>query len=171
MKRRHYIGDKYTYAYRKFWGFIIRILFTSTCVVWSAALRGGSLTLSSCPVGRTSEGGQKRVWTNIISINFVVQKTAEKTPFAKNVLGYDVAYIYNTLWFSLAMKCFDPTKTKHHLEREHYVHRCDHKQCVCEFTCWIFSVLKKNQRMTAGQQVVISFVFQWDLMDVMYDPC
>lgn len=42
---------------------------------------------------------------------------------------------------------------------------------VCEFTCGVFSVGKKNQRMTAGQQVVISFVFQWDPMGVMYDPC
>lgn len=30
---------------------------------------------------------------------------------------------------------------------------------------------KKNQRMTVGQEVVISFVFQWDPMGMMYDPC
>lgn len=76
----------------------------------------------------------------------------------------------NTLWFSLAMKCFDSTWTKHHLEREHYVYTCCvHKQCV-----WIYMLniqCGKYQRMTAGQQVVISFVLQWDPMVVMYDPC
>lgn len=133
-------------------------ILTSGGIVWSAAFRGRSLTLCSCPIGWTS-GGQKSI--NKLALESDILFLAEKKNcWENNELQYDmtVAYIYNTLWFNLAMKCFDPTKTKHHLEREYYVYTC---YVGCEFTCLI---LKSNQRMTSGQQVVISFVFQWDPM-------
>lgn len=53
--------------------------------------------------------------------------------------------------------------------------------CVCvyvfQYACEIFSVrqkeiIKGTERMSEGQQAVISLVFRWDPMGVvMHDPC